>query len=490
MSKIRSICGFVFLSTVLLMGMLPGPALAGTNVSGSPSLDSTCPRIAVDSSGNIHIAWVEMYTTAGGDVFYAKSSDNGATWSTPLNVSNSGTVYVFGDRMCDLDVDGSGRVYVIWAESELLKFRVYSESSWGTISTIFTATTSKNNCPKVAVTPGGDVYTCWWTGNGIVRSRSRVGGNWEDVRSISKAGTYSKFPDIAVGNSVVYAVFVEKGGAEGYTAGYAKRNVAYNSAWTAKAALPYHKGSNQHAVVAIDSTDVAHVVWTPELGGTRVVTYSHSTASGFTPTQDISKQQLLHYPSIAARGQRVCAIWQIGGYDASSSFSYNIRQNEAWAGQAAIPQSNGGSFSDVAANPDGSVFYFLWDSKGEIYFASKDVGPAPPPPPPPPPPASGKLNAPVLISPANGATGQPLQVTLQWQDTNSSPQEKVYRVRFKRKGGTYAYFNTVRDATAYLKKNLARGKTYCWNVRAKGNGGSIKDSPWANGGVDWRFLTR
>jgi PKD repeat protein len=379
MIEVKSKYALIALASALLLGLASGQALAGTNVSNSPGWDSTSPRIAIDSSGNIHIAWVEIYSTAGGDVFYSKSPDNGATWSAPFNVSNSGTVFVGGDRMCDLDVDGSGRIYVIWAESAVLKFRIYSGGSWGTISTLYTATTAKNNCPKVGVTPGGDIYTCWWTGNGIVRTRSRVGGTWEDVKTISTAGTYSKFPDIAVGASVAYMTYVEQGGG-GYRACYTKRDLGFNAAWTPKAYLPSHTGSHQHAVVAIDSTDVAHVVWTPELGGSRVVTYTHSAASGFTATQDISKQQLLHYPSIAARGQRVCAIWQVGGYDAGTNISYNIRTNGNWAGQKAIPQSGGGSFCDAAASPDGSVFYFLWDSKGEIYFSSDSSSPPPPPP--------------------------------------------------------------------------------------------------------------
>jgi len=481
MVKFRSKFGFIILAAILLCGGFPSRALAGTNVSNSPGWDSTSPRIATDSTGNIYIAWAEMYTTTGGDVFYSKSSDNGATWSTPHNLSNSGTAYVNGDRICDIAVDDSGRIYVIWAESEILKLRIYADGSWGAISTLYTGT-YKCNCPKVGVTPGGDIYTCWWTVNGVVRSRSRVGGNWEDAKTISPGGTYSKFPEIAVGNSVVYIVFVGKGSTDGYAASYTKRNLSYNSAWTAKANLPKHTGSHQHAVVAIDSNDVAHVVWTPELGGSRVVTYTHSTGSGFTATQDISKQQMLHYPSIAAGGQRVCAIWQVGGYDAGSNISYAIRDNGVWSGQAAIPQSGGGSFCDVAANPNGSVFYFLWDSKGEIYFGLNSSSP--------PPPTIVKLNAPTLTSPANGATGQTLSVTLKWQDTNSNPQEKGYQIRIKPAGGTYQNFTRARDATSYLKSGLAKGKTYSWNVRAKGNGTSTKDSSWANAGTDWKFTTK
>jgi hypothetical protein len=40
-----------------------------------------------------------------------------------------------------------------------------------------------------------------------------------------------------------------------------------------------------------------------------------------------------------------------------------------------------------------------------------------------------------------------------------------------------------------LKSGLASNKTYYWNVRAKGNGSSSINSPWANSGADWKFTT-
>jgi len=82
-----------------------------------------------------------------------------------------------------------------------------------------------------------------------------------------------------------------------------------------------------------------------------------------------------------------------------------------------------------------------------------------------------------------------LNVTLGWLDTNSNPQEVRYQVRIKPAGGGYTTFGTVRDAVSYLIKNLAKNKTYYWNVRAKGTGTATKDSAWANSGTDWRFAT-
>jgi uncharacterized repeat protein (TIGR02543 family) len=104
--------------------------------------------------------------------------------------------------------------------------------------------------------------------------------------------------------------------------------------------------------------------------------------------------------------------------------------------------------------------------------------------------SSGKaLLAPILALPCNGVTGQPFTVTLTWQDPNSSPQELKYKVRIKKAGGAYQNYTLAANTTSFVKSGLAPGKTYYWNVEALGNGTSIKNSPWANGGVDFKFTT-
>ncbi len=94
------------------------------------------------------------------------------------------------------------------------------------------------------------------------------------------------------------------------------------------------------------------------------------------------------------------------------------------------------------------------------------------------------LKAPTLTSPANGATGQPTSVSLQWTDTNSSPDELHYKVRFKVAGGLYTTVTLDPGTTSLLKTGLKSGKTYCWSVQAIGNGTSIKNSVWP---ADFKF---
>ena len=97
------------------------------------------------------------------------------------------------------------------------------------------------------------------------------------------------------------------------------------------------------------------------------------------------------------------------------------------------------------------------------------------------------LLVPILGTPLNGATDTLTSVLLKWRDTNTTPQEVKYKVRIKKAGGSYVNVNVPSGTNSYNKTNLTPGKTYYWNVMAVGNGTSTKNSPWANGGVDFSF---
>ncbi len=75
------------------------------------------PVLGVDPSGNVTAAWRQMVGNPlknfdpQRDVFYARSTDGGLRWSTPVNISTN-----VGDTLQPptLTVDRDGRVYVFW----------------------------------------------------------------------------------------------------------------------------------------------------------------------------------------------------------------------------------------------------------------------------------------------------------------------------------------------------------------------------------------
>ncbi|MGQ9470759.1 MAG: PKD domain-containing protein [Candidatus Aminicenantales bacterium] len=365
------ICLFT-LSPILVEG--------ATNISLSPQWVSSSPRLAVDLKGNVHVAWLEIYSTDRGDVFYSQYDSFSQTWSSPLNLSSSSQVYCDSLYAVGIAVDSSNRVYVVWVENNQIKLRI-KDGSWGEI---YTVSSGGNDCdsPRIAVTPDGSIYITWWSLDGVIWSRARVSGNWESVRVISDTGRRSKFPDIAVGNNIVVACWVEKSG-ELYQTAFSQRSRGLNAGWSAPLRVAPSSFSQQHAVIELDPQDRSHLIWTSVLSesGLRVVHYASGTINGFSSPLEISSVQVLHYPSLAEMGGNLYACWQVGAYGSGLGVFYNIFRGGKWTGEAYLPDSSGVTFCDVAVPQDESGVYFVWDAGGEVYFAGLGAGPTPNKPP-------------------------------------------------------------------------------------------------------------
>src|SRR5947209_1351728 len=80
------------------------------NVSNDPRFTFT-PQIAVDATGNINVVW-EDDTANNSNILFSRSSDGGATFSTPKNISNS-SGFSFNPRMA---VDSNGKINVAWID--------------------------------------------------------------------------------------------------------------------------------------------------------------------------------------------------------------------------------------------------------------------------------------------------------------------------------------------------------------------------------------
>jgi phosphatidylethanolamine-binding protein (PEBP) family uncharacterized protein len=88
----------------------PAPTHVSTDVG-----NSTSPQIALDSSGNINIAWVDD-SPGNFAIFFARSTDKGATFPSVKNISNSA-----GDTSGSPQVgtDASGNILVAWQKNLL-----------------------------------------------------------------------------------------------------------------------------------------------------------------------------------------------------------------------------------------------------------------------------------------------------------------------------------------------------------------------------------
>jgi len=145
------------------------------------------PRLATDRSGHWMAVW-QSYNSSGGtfgmddDIFYAVSSDNGATWSAaaPLNsnaASDSGP-----DFSPVLAVDGHGHWVAVWQSNDTLGGTIGSDTdllyavssdvgaTWSApaaFNTNAATDTGTDRQPSVATDARGHWVTCWTSGDSL-----------------------------------------------------------------------------------------------------------------------------------------------------------------------------------------------------------------------------------------------------------------------------------------------------------------------------------
>jgi len=171
-----------------------------------------------------------------------------------------------------------------------------------------------------------------------------------------------------------------------------------------------------------------------------------------------------------ARSNQPLANVSITTTPASSSYLTDAR------GQFYVPQMPAGTVSVTAHKADYTdQTANLTVSEGQTQTVSlllaRPTSTAPP-------------NAPARPEPANGATGQPTQLTLRWHPVQASPSDSLrYTVSLYESGNVNqrALLTNSRDTTV-LVTGLRYATTYYWQVTAtnsSGNGSSARSGVWS-----------
>ena len=204
---------------------------------GEPLVEDK-PYLAVDDSGgpfdgNVYVVWVHFPEASFGRIWLARSSDGGATFETPLELSSGSGMYTGPVP----GIGPNGEVYVIWTNGNRLEGTVSTDGgvTFSVDRTVTTASRPPSPLPGAAyrVAPfgslavdrssgpdRGSLYVVWADNTGvghgpdILLRRSADGGtSWSlPVRvSDDTNGAYQIFPWVAVGpDGAVNVVFVDQ----------------------------------------------------------------------------------------------------------------------------------------------------------------------------------------------------------------------------------------------------------------------------------------
>jgi hypothetical protein len=197
----------------------PGTSCAGRNTVKNCIRTDYFPRMAADNSytssrGNVYIVYAAR---PGGvdlaNIYMARSTDYGATWSTPMKVNDDATTT--DQWMPAITVDKiTGKIFVLWYDSRNDPTGNLLTELWGTHSTNggvsfvpnYKVSNAQMNPNNMAIgQPGGENYMGDYIGNSSVTSSTSL-NSFMDARMqfpSSNMGSFVAFgPDFAMKSSI------------------------------------------------------------------------------------------------------------------------------------------------------------------------------------------------------------------------------------------------------------------------------------------------
>jgi len=256
------------------------------NISRSPATFSWLPRVAIapDNAQHVYLFWQEIIFSGashGGEMFFARSIDGGASFSEPVNVSNNfggdgkGRINkdVWHNGSYDLVAGEDGALYAAWTEYDGPLW--FSRSTDGgkhfsrpqKIAGVGNAKPVRG--PSLAIGKGGDLYLAWTTGEDasadIHLAKSANGGETfgEPVRLFKGKG-YSDAPKLAVGGTgTLHLAFAESAGGpfDRYHVRYARSTDGGRSFEPARDVSSPSNAGAAFPALAIDTSGNVFVMW-------------------------------------------------------------------------------------------------------------------------------------------------------------------------------------------------------------------------------------
>ncbi len=118
------------------------------------------PRIAIESTGNLHIVYEAVNGSGDRHIYHSVSAD-GLSWSAGVELTTSLTPSTVAEnRYCNLLVDPSDNVYLVWAGDDDVYYRVYS-GSWGASSLVASGGGTGFSAPTAVMDNVGRIYMAY-----------------------------------------------------------------------------------------------------------------------------------------------------------------------------------------------------------------------------------------------------------------------------------------------------------------------------------------
>lgn len=288
----------IFLRTSADAGATFGNA---TNVSDNAGF-SEHPQIAVSGQA-VHVVWPD--DTAGErQVIYARSDNEGKTFSQPVALSEGGDS--FNAEIAAFE----GRVYVVWQEQDRIVARMSADGgeTFGELALVTEEGVHAESYPKVAAY-GDSVHIVWLAADGVYYSSSA-----------GPAFPVKLSGDMPAGEAQVAAfensVYVAWGGLDSAESDgiYIAKSTDDGSTFGAPEKIDAGLSSPLNVELAIaEGGKVYLAVQAAVEGNEEIMLFSSADGIAFSPAQNLSNNAgISECPSVAVAGGTVLVAWEDG----------------------------------------------------------------------------------------------------------------------------------------------------------------------------------
>jgi BNR repeat-like domain len=238
---------------------------------------SQYPAIAIDASDHIHVVWQD--TIPGSyEIYYKRSEDGGDSWTAPSRI----TWTLWGSEYPRVAVDSSGHLHVAWVDETPLNFEVFYKRSedggdnW-TAGQRLTWTSGSSYNPAIVFGSSGSPHMFWDDNTSglyeIYTKKSEDGGDsWLAAQRLTWTEGSSSSPAIGV-DSLGQLHLVWEDFTPGHAEIFYKESTDGGDSWSAGQRLTWNWGHSSSPSLAVDSLDRLHVFWNDETPGNREIYY-------------------------------------------------------------------------------------------------------------------------------------------------------------------------------------------------------------------------
>lgn len=351
------------------------------NLSNDPP-DSWNPQIAVDKSGNISVVWENDNITFG--VLFTHSTDGGATFSTPVNLATNKT----GSFAPEIGLGADGSINVVWEDDANFRAQISFSRSTDKGATFSAPTNISNDSgnatsSQVVLDASGNINVVWvddTPGNFVIMfSRSsNSGATFSKGKNISNTGN-SGNPQIAVDASGnIHVVWQENTTTVVNNDVFFARSVDGGLTFSPPQNLSNNPGDSSNPWITVDATGNINVSWMDTTPGKASTFFARSLDAGatFSIPQNLSNDA---GPSsgvqIAAdKNSNLDVVWSDGSSGGVNQILFSRFTNQQTVNQP--PVANAGPDQTLqcvgpkgtpvtldgsaSSDPDGDALSFIW----------------------------------------------------------------------------------------------------------------------------------